>query len=249
MPTSGPHEVAFAIRGPITHADLPGLCDRVCALLRTSGDVVACDVASVDPDAVTVDALARLQLAARRLGCEVRLQNASAALLEVVELMGLTHVLAERTPRPQGVFGSQTLGFGRASAGNPPAMTDFTLKNLGDVEDMAVQGGFSESQEARFPGTDLGLDTLGVSYQIVKPGKHHAFGHRHEQAVEVYIVLSGSGVFHLDDDEVEVERLDAIRVGPKVTRGFEAGSDGLELLVFGERMPGDAEIVEAFFDE
>ena len=127
-------------------------------------------------------------------------------------------------------------------------MTDFTLKNFGDVEDMAVQGGFSEFQEARFAGTDLGLDTLGVSYQIVKPGKHHAFGHRHQQAAEVYVVLSGSGVFHLDDDEVEVERLDAIRVGPKVTRGFEAGTDGLEFLVFGERMPGDAEIVEDFFD-
>ena len=106
MPTSGPHEVAFAIRGPITRADLPGLCDRVCALLRASGDVVACDVAGVAPDAVTVDA--RLQLAARRLGCEVRLQNASASLLEVVELMGLTHVLAERAHRqPVGEPGAR----------------------------------------------------------------------------------------------------------------------------------------------
>jgi len=95
MPTTGPHKVAFAIRGPIARADLPGLCDRVCALLRTSGDVVACDVAGVAPDAVTVEALARLQLAARRLGCEVRLRNPSVSLLEVVELMGLTHVLAE----------------------------------------------------------------------------------------------------------------------------------------------------------
>jgi uncharacterized cupin superfamily protein len=128
-------------------------------------------------------------------------------------------------------------------------MTDFTLKNLGDVEDMAVQGGFSEFQEARFAGSDLGLDTLGVSYQIVKPGKHHAFGHRHKQAVEVYVVLSGGGALHLDDDEVEVERLDAIRVGPKVTRGFEAGAEGLELLVFSELMPGDAEIVDDFFDD
>ena len=128
-------------------------------------------------------------------------------------------------------------------------MTDFTHMNLGDVEDVAVQGGFSEVQEARFPAGDLGLDTLGFSYQVVKPGKHHAFGHRHQQAVEVYVVLSGSGKLRLDDDEIEVKRLDAIRVGPTVTRGFEAGSDGLELLVFGERMPGDTEIVEDFFDE
>ena len=98
MPTTGPHEVAFAIRGPIRRGDLPGLCDRVCAVLAESTAVVAdCDVAGVDPDAVTVDALARLQVAAMRRGCAVRLQNASGPLLELVELMGLTHVLSERT--------------------------------------------------------------------------------------------------------------------------------------------------------
>jgi ABC-type transporter Mla MlaB component len=98
MPTPGPHEVAFSISGPITPADLSGLCDRVCAILATSGEVVACDVSSIDPpDAVTVDALARLQLAARRRGCCVELRNASDELLELVELMGLTHVFAART--------------------------------------------------------------------------------------------------------------------------------------------------------
>lgn len=97
MPTPGPHEVAFSISGPITRADVPGLCERVCAILARSGEVVACDVSSVDPpDAVTVDALARLQLAARRRGCCVELHNASDELLELVELMGLTHVLARR---------------------------------------------------------------------------------------------------------------------------------------------------------
>ena len=96
MPGTGPHTVAFAIRGPITGADLPGLCERVCALLnQTSGDVVLCDVTGVDPDAVTVDALARLQLAARRHGCQVRLRHASDELLELVSFMGLTEVLPD----------------------------------------------------------------------------------------------------------------------------------------------------------
>jgi ABC-type transporter Mla MlaB component len=100
MPTSESHEVAFAIRGPISRRDLPGLCDRVCAVLGRSGVVVACDVAGVDPDAVTVDALARLQLAACRRGCEIHLCNASDDLLELVELMGLTNVLGEDVSRP-----------------------------------------------------------------------------------------------------------------------------------------------------
>ena len=128
-------------------------------------------------------------------------------------------------------------------------MADYTRTNLAELEDMAVKGGFSEFQEARFANQDLELESLGVSYQIVKPDKHHAFGHRHQKAEEVYVVLSGSGKIHLDDEEVAVERLDAIRVGPEVTRGFEAGSDGLELIVFSPKAPGDAEIVADFFKE
>jgi ABC-type transporter Mla MlaB component len=85
--------VAFAIEGPIGRADLPGLCDRVCALLERSGAGIAlCDVSGVQVDAVTVDALARLQLAARRKGCRVRLRNASSQLQELVAFMGLSDV-------------------------------------------------------------------------------------------------------------------------------------------------------------
>lgn len=91
--------IAFTIEGPIARADLPGLCDRVCRLLEQGRPEVAfCDVLGIDPDAVTVDALARLQLAARRHGCRVHLRNASGELLELVAFMGLEDVLAEATP-------------------------------------------------------------------------------------------------------------------------------------------------------
>jgi ABC-type transporter Mla MlaB component len=96
MDTPGPHPLGFTIRGPILRSDLPGLCDRVCRLLAaTPPEVVRCDVTGVAADAVTVDALARLQLAAQRSGCRVRLRNASADLLDLVDFMGLTDVLAE----------------------------------------------------------------------------------------------------------------------------------------------------------
>jgi ABC-type transporter Mla MlaB component len=88
--------ISFAVRGPIARPDLPGLCDRVCALLETSRSTVAlCDVCAVDPDAVTVDALARLQLAARRRGCQVRLQGASDDLRDLLAFMGLEDVLLD----------------------------------------------------------------------------------------------------------------------------------------------------------
>jgi ABC-type transporter Mla MlaB component len=57
--------------------------------------VALCDVRGVDPDGVTIDALARLQLAARRHGCQVRLRNASSELLELVAFMGLRDVLPD----------------------------------------------------------------------------------------------------------------------------------------------------------
>lgn len=55
---------------------------------------LVCDVRSLrDPHLGTVGALARLRLAARRLGCELRLRNARAELLELVSLAGLEEVL------------------------------------------------------------------------------------------------------------------------------------------------------------
>jgi ABC-type transporter Mla MlaB component len=99
MTTSGPPTVAFSIRGPIGRADLPGLCARVCALLEESSAVVLiCDVGGVETDAVTVDALARLQLAAHRHGRQVRLLNASEPLIELVSFMGLADVLLDAAP-------------------------------------------------------------------------------------------------------------------------------------------------------
>jgi ABC-type transporter Mla MlaB component len=53
------------------------------------------DVAGVAPDAVSVDVLARLELAARRRGRTLRLRNASDDLLELIAFLGLDGVLRE----------------------------------------------------------------------------------------------------------------------------------------------------------
>lgn len=88
--------ITFAINGPIARSDLPGLCLRVCALLeRSCAGLAYCDVRGVHADAVTVDALARLQLAAHRYACRVRLRGASVDLRELVAFMGLRDVLLE----------------------------------------------------------------------------------------------------------------------------------------------------------
>jgi mannose-6-phosphate isomerase-like protein (cupin superfamily) len=123
----------------------------------------------------------------------------------------------------------------------------YSIKNLREVEDVAPKGGFSEVQEARFANEDLETQSTGLAFHVVRPGRQQAFAHRHEEAEEVYVVLSGTGRVKLDDEVADVGPLDAVRVAPPVARAFEAGDDGLELLVFGPRHKGDGEILKEDF--
>jgi mannose-6-phosphate isomerase-like protein (cupin superfamily) len=127
--------------------------------------------------------------------------------------------------------------------------TQFTHKRLTDVKDSAPEFGFGDDQEARFAKDDLDAEQTGVSHHRLKPGKRQPFGHKHEEAEEVYVVLGGSGRFKLDDEIVEVETLDAIRVAPGVTRAFEAGPGGIEVLAVGARHDGDGEIVPGWWSD
>lgn len=125
----------------------------------------------------------------------------------------------------------------------------YAKRNLRDIDDQAVKHGFSDHQEARFPRTELGTAATGLAYLRIKPDKREAFAHRHGEAEEVVVVLSGGGRVKLDDELVDLTPLDAIRVSPGVTRAFEAGTDGLEILVFGPHVEGDAEMVQGFWDK
>lgn len=118
--------------------------------------------------------------------------------------------------------------------------TPYTRKNLNDVEDAAAKFGFEESQESRFVrGGDLDAEQTGLSFHRFRPGKRQGFAHRHDDVEEIYVVLSGSGRMKLDDEVIELERLDAIRVAPGVMRGFEADDGGLEILAFSPRREDD----------
>jgi mannose-6-phosphate isomerase-like protein (cupin superfamily) len=125
----------------------------------------------------------------------------------------------------------------------------YTLKRLTDVEDSAPRFGFADVQEARFANDDLETEHTGVSHYRVKPGERQPFAHRHENAEEVYVVLAGSGRVKLEDEIVEIEALDAIRVAPSVTRAFEAGPDGIELLAFGPRHEGDGDVIQDWWTD
>ncbi len=125
----------------------------------------------------------------------------------------------------------------------------FTHKKLTDVKDSAPEFGMDDVQEARFAKKDLDAEATGVSHIRLKPGQRTPFGHKHEKAEEVYIVIGGSGRLKLDDEIIEVERLDAIRVSPEVVRNFEAGPGGIEVLAVGARHDGDGEVIPGWWSD
>lgn len=125
----------------------------------------------------------------------------------------------------------------------------YAKKNLREVQDMAVAHGLSDSQEARFPRADLAAEQTGMNYLVVKPGQREAFAHRHKTAEEIYVVLAGAGLVKLDDELVDLVPLDALRVSPGVTRSFQAGPEGLEVLIFGPHVDSDGELVPDFWGE
>lgn len=86
--------VTLAIRGALAPRDLAALRAALRGLAAGGAAVVVvCDVSRATADAVLVDALGRLQLEARRRGCELRLENPRAELVQLIDLMGLSDVL------------------------------------------------------------------------------------------------------------------------------------------------------------
>jgi mannose-6-phosphate isomerase-like protein (cupin superfamily) len=123
----------------------------------------------------------------------------------------------------------------------------FTRRNLKqDLEDVGSNFDGSPDLEFRLATKALELEQSGLGYQRIPPNYRFPYGHTHERQEEVYVVLSGSGRMKLDDEIVELERWDAVRVAPGTWRGYEAGPEGLEILVIGapnlgENPRGDVE--------
>jgi mannose-6-phosphate isomerase-like protein (cupin superfamily) len=111
-------------------------------------------------------------------------------------------------------------------------MAGYTVVNLKDVEDMAPKFGLSPGLESRFARVPLGLEHSGVTYFRIAPGYRTPFGHRHREQEEVYLVVGGSARAKLDDDVVELEPWDAVRVPSETMRCLEGGPEGAEIVAF-----------------
>jgi mannose-6-phosphate isomerase-like protein (cupin superfamily) len=114
------------------------------------------------------------------------------------------------------------------------AAVPFTLRNLReDLEDLGSNFDGAPDLEFRMASKALELEQSGLSYQRIPPDYRFPYGHTHKEQEEVYVVVGGSGRMKLDDEIVEVEKWDVVRVPPGTWRGYESGPEGLEILVFG----------------
>jgi mannose-6-phosphate isomerase-like protein (cupin superfamily) len=118
-------------------------------------------------------------------------------------------------------------------------MTYTHLNLRHDVEDVGSNFDGSPELEFRLATKALGLEQSGLCFQHVPPGYRFPYGHTHHRQEEVYLVVRGSGRIKVDDDVVEVAELDVVRVPPGTWRGYEAGPDGLDLVVIGAPNLGD----------
>ena len=117
----------------------------------------------------------------------------------------------------------------------------FTLTNLKrDPADVGAAFDGAPGLEFRLATRALALEHSGLGYQRLPPGHRFPYGHMHRTQEEVYVVLAGTGRMKLDEQIVELGPLDAVRVPPGTWRGYEAGPEGLELLVIGAPHLGES---------
>jgi ABC-type transporter Mla MlaB component len=84
----------FQLETPASADAIDALCRRVELALRATDDVVICDLRrATEPDVTVIDALARMQLTARRLGRSIHLRHACPQVQELLRLAGLAEVL------------------------------------------------------------------------------------------------------------------------------------------------------------
>jgi quercetin dioxygenase-like cupin family protein len=128
-------------------------------------------------------------------------------------------------------------------------MSKHATTNLDDVEDVAPKYGMGDMGQSRFLRRDLGAEGIGLANYRMNPGRRIGFGHSHGEAEEIYVVLSGSGRFKIEDEIVEVGAKDVVYCGPDTMRAWEAGPDGMELLAFGDHVDGDSQMDQGWWTD
>ena len=125
-------------------------------------------------------------------------------------------------------------------------MANYTKLNLRkEVEDQAPKFDMSPEMEYRPGRAALDLENSGISFFKLQPDFRVPFGHKHNEQEEVYIVVDGTARVKLDDEILELEPWDAVRIHKDTMRNLEGG------LLFGEPNAGsgDAQMTQGWWQD
>jgi mannose-6-phosphate isomerase-like protein (cupin superfamily) len=129
-------------------------------------------------------------------------------------------------------------------------MAAYSVQNLKEVENQGERFGINPDEMQLRMGKDpLECKNAGVTYLRLGPGYRVPFGHRHKEQEEIYVLVNGSARMKIEDEIVEMQPLTAVRVDSGTMRGYEAGSEGADLIVIGAPRtgPGDADAVQGWW--
>lgn len=128
-------------------------------------------------------------------------------------------------------------------------MGSYTIKPLAEVPD--VLGDYPG--EMRMITYSVDAEQAALTYRRLpaQTGGKGSYGHRHRTQEELYLVLSGTLQFKLDDEVMDVPAHTAVRVAPEVVRSvWNEGPDDAELVIVSTRIDdprADTELVDGFW--
>jgi len=114
------------------------------------------------------------------------------------------------------------------------------MKEITALDDTRVREFLNPKHDEK--GLTLGYSLAHASLQ---PG-HSSLPHRFKKASEVYYILEGKGIMHIDEEAAEVEQGDTIYIPPMAVQYIKSiGSETLEFLciVYPEWSPDAEELV------
>lgn len=102
---------------------------------------------------------------------------------------------------------------------------------------------------------EVGAEQAALTWRRMPPktGGKGSYGHRHKTQEEIYLVVSGTLQFKLEDEVIGVPAGTVVRVAPHVARSvWNEGPDEVQLVIAAMKIDdprGDAEIVPDFWPE
>jgi mannose-6-phosphate isomerase-like protein (cupin superfamily) len=131
-------------------------------------------------------------------------------------------------------------------------MAGYTIQNLNEVQNQGENFGINPDElQLRMAKDPLECQNAGISLLRLGPSYRIPFGHKHKTQEEIYVLVKGSARMKIEDETVDLQPMTAVRVDPGTMRGFEAGSEGADLIAIGapKTGPGDGDIVQGWWSD